>query len=81
MLQKQPAICVHTSITRESVMILSTQVLFAEKMHRYERRENFLKNSGESCLNMNRRSEVYYDIIELSKSERYFSTCFSKDHT
>ena len=31
MLEKQPANCVHTSITRESVMISSTQVLFAEK--------------------------------------------------
>ena len=29
--EKQPANCVHTSITRESVMISSTQVLFAEK--------------------------------------------------
>ena len=31
MLENQPADCVHTSITRESVMISSTQVLFAEK--------------------------------------------------
>ena len=31
MLEKQPENCVHMSITRESVMISSTQVLFAEK--------------------------------------------------
>ena len=31
MLEKQPANCVHTSITRETVMISSTQVLFDEK--------------------------------------------------
>ena len=31
MLEIQSANCVHTSITRESVMISSTQVLFAEK--------------------------------------------------
>ena len=30
MLEKQPANCVHTSITKESVMISSAQVLFAE---------------------------------------------------
>ena len=31
MLEKQPGNCVHTSITRESVMISSTQVLFTVK--------------------------------------------------
>ena len=31
LLEKQFANCVHTSFTRESVIILSTQVLFAEK--------------------------------------------------
>ena len=31
MLEKQPANCVHTIVTRESVRILSTQVLFTEK--------------------------------------------------
>ena len=31
MLEKQPANCVHTSITRESVTISSTQLLIAEK--------------------------------------------------
>ena len=31
MFEKQPANCVHASITRESVMISSTQVLFTEK--------------------------------------------------
>ena len=31
MLEEQPVNCVHTSITRESVMISSTQILFAEK--------------------------------------------------
>ena len=31
MLEKQPPNCVYTSITGESVMVSSTQVLFAEK--------------------------------------------------
>ena len=55
MLEKHPANCVHTNITRESVMISSTQVLSAEKCSRM--------NAG--IVSVLRNYRCRFDTLEL----------------